>query len=387
MKTSAFIIRICIIISILFAGISCDNQASSQVVQDPQPQQQKKRTIRIALLLDTSNSMDGLIDQAKSQLWRLVNELSKAECESEKASIEIALYEYGNDGLPASEGHIRQVSAFTTDLDKISADLFALTTNGGNEFCGQVIQTSLSQLQWNESGKDLQIIFIAGNEPFTQGLVDYRKAGEQARQNNVIVNTIFCGDFNEGVRTSWKDGAVITGGEYMSINHNSKTVYIKTPYDDKITKLNSQLNETYIPYGRKGAQYKQNQQVQDQNASQISKENMVSRAVTKSKHVYKNKKWDLVDAADDKSFSISNVEEEVLPDEMKGMDSAEKQKYVKQKKEEREAIKAEIEKLGQQREEFIAEEKKKSAETDNMLDEGMLGAVKKQAVKKSYVFK
>jgi hypothetical protein len=32
--------------------------------------------VQIALLLDTSNSMDGLIDQARSQLWRVVNERS-----------------------------------------------------------------------------------------------------------------------------------------------------------------------------------------------------------------------------------------------------------------------------------------------------------------------
>ena len=36
----------------------------------------KKSSIQLALLLDTSNSMDGLIDQAKSQLWKIVNELA-----------------------------------------------------------------------------------------------------------------------------------------------------------------------------------------------------------------------------------------------------------------------------------------------------------------------
>ena len=30
----------------------------------------KKGKIQVALLLDTSNSMDGLIDQAKSQIWK-----------------------------------------------------------------------------------------------------------------------------------------------------------------------------------------------------------------------------------------------------------------------------------------------------------------------------
>jgi predicted secreted protein len=33
--------------------------------------------IQIAILLDASNSMDGLIEQAKTQLWKIVNELIK----------------------------------------------------------------------------------------------------------------------------------------------------------------------------------------------------------------------------------------------------------------------------------------------------------------------
>src|SRR5215217_6555899 len=78
----------------------------------------KDQTIMIALLLDTSNSMDGLIDQAKSQLWKIVNEVAAAKSgDGKQPKIKIALYEYGNDGLPASEGHIRQVSALTEDLD------------------------------------------------------------------------------------------------------------------------------------------------------------------------------------------------------------------------------------------------------------------------------
>jgi hypothetical protein len=58
-----------------------------------------KQFIKVALLLDTSNSMDGLIDQAKAQLWEIVNELSYAKCGNNKPNLEIALYEYGNDRL------------------------------------------------------------------------------------------------------------------------------------------------------------------------------------------------------------------------------------------------------------------------------------------------
>ena len=59
--------------------------------------------IQAAILLDVSNSMDGLIEQAKSQLWKIVNELAGAKCDDgSRPNIKIALYEYGNDGLPSS---------------------------------------------------------------------------------------------------------------------------------------------------------------------------------------------------------------------------------------------------------------------------------------------
>src|SRR5687768_1147360 len=110
------------------------------------------QAIMIALLLDTSNSMDGLIDQAKSQLWKIVNEVAAAKSgDNKQPNVKIALYEYGNDGLSADEGYIRQVSPLTEDLDVISEKLFSLSTNGGNEFCGHVIESSLNQLAWSSS--------------------------------------------------------------------------------------------------------------------------------------------------------------------------------------------------------------------------------------------
>src|SRR5260221_14060431 len=99
----------------------------------------KSQTIMIALLLDTSNSMDGLIDQTKSQLWKIVNEVAAAKSgDGKQPNIKIALYEYGNDGLSSNEGFIRQVSPLTEDLDVISVKLFSLTTNGGNEFIRKI---------------------------------------------------------------------------------------------------------------------------------------------------------------------------------------------------------------------------------------------------------
>ncbi|MBI4567205.1 MAG: VWA domain-containing protein, partial [Planctomycetes bacterium] len=76
--------------------------------------------IQVALLLDTSNSMDGLIAQAKTHLWRIVNEFARATREGARPELKVALYEYGNDGLKVETGYVRQVAALTDDLDKVS---------------------------------------------------------------------------------------------------------------------------------------------------------------------------------------------------------------------------------------------------------------------------
>jgi hypothetical protein len=347
----------------------------------------KDQSIMLALLLDTSNSMDGLIDQAKSQLWKIVNELAAAKCgDGSRPSIKIALYEYGNDGLPSSEGYIRQVSGLTDDLDLISEKLFSLKTNGGNEFCGQVIQTSLNQLAWSTSHADLKMIFIAGNEPFTQGNVSYRMACSVAKEKGVVVNTIFCGDFDEGLTTNWKDGADLTGGSYMSIEQNRKTVYISTPYDSKIDECNERLNKTYIYYGASGESKKAMQAEQDVNAESYGQANKVERAVSKSSHAYKNSSWDLVDAAKDDESVISKTREEELPKEMKSMSVPQRKAYVDQKAKERAAIQKEIQDLNSKRQEYINTHTSQ-ADKDAMLDGAMIKAIREKAKAKNLTWK
>ena len=111
-----------VVISLLaIAAVMAFNSRSPAELSSAHTEANKDQTIMLALLLDTSNSMDGLIDQAKSQLWKIVNELAAAKTSNgSRPNITIALYEYGNDGLPALEGYIRQVSPFTQDLDVIS---------------------------------------------------------------------------------------------------------------------------------------------------------------------------------------------------------------------------------------------------------------------------
>lgn len=340
--------------------------------------------IKVAILLDTSNSMDGLIDQAKAQLWELVNELSYAKCGNDtQPTLQIALYEYGNDRLNAREGYIRQVSAFTNDLDDISGKLFGLTTNGGNEYCGKVIQTSLNQLDWGKRTNDLNLIFIAGNEPFNQGPVAYQTAASNACAQDVTINTIFCGDYNQGANTHWKNGATLTQGDYIAINHDKQTVHVPSPYDDRILEKNRALNATYVRYGSQGKAKAAMQAEQDSNASQYGQANAVKRAVSKSSHFYKNSSWDLVDAVAEDQMELEEVAVESLPKELQGKTTKEIEAFVEAKRKERAQIQAEISELNKKRLEYVAT---KQNAGDNELRNAMLEAIKKQASKKEYTW-
>ncbi|NNK75498.1 MAG: VWA domain-containing protein [Maribacter sp.] len=340
-------------------------------------------TVKIALLLDTSNSMDGLINQAKSQLWDIVNKFTHAKCGNDsRPNLQIALYQYGNDDLSSREGYIQQVLDFSTDLDEISEKLFSLSTNGGEEYCGQVIHTALRQLNWGKNPDNLKMIFIAGNEPFTQGKLNYKDAVTNAKEKDVIVNTIFCGNYQQGINTDWKRGATLTGGEYMAIDHNRHIVHIDTPYDDIIIKLNSKLNKTYIGYGAKGASKMQLQSAQDDNAMEMEEAVAVKRAVSKSSRLYQNSSWDLVDASEEKDFDVSKIKKEQLPVALKNKSTAEIEDYIEEQKVQRNKIQKEIKELNSKREAFIAKNQNENAKGE--LENAMLKAIKKQAEKKNY---
>lgn len=343
-----------------------------------------KQFIKVALLLDTSNSMDGLIDQAKAQLWEIVNELSYARCDTDRPNLQISIYEYGNDNLNSYEGYIRQVLQFSDDLDEISKQLFSLTTRGGNEYCGQVIQTSLDQLKWGNNPDDLKLIFIAGNEPFTQGRVNYKHAATNAKEKDITINTIFCGDYNQGISTYWKKGADLTNGDYMAINHNHTTVHIASPYDDQLLHLNQKLNRTYIAYGRQGRKKMQLQKEQDDNAKGYSEAIAVSRTVSKSSHLYKNSSWDLVDAESDKNFKYEDLKQDELPQELKGKTKVEIKTYIESKRKDRETIQNQIQELNAKRKVYVSKQQKNDK---NSLENAMIKAIKTQAQNKNYKWK
>jgi hypothetical protein len=306
--------------------------------------------IQAAILLDVSNSMDGLIAQAKAQLWNMVMVMAKAKCNDATPQIEIALYEYGSPRNDVKQGYVKQISAFTTDLDQLSKNLFSLTTNGGDEYCGQVIYNSVDELAWDTSARSYKVIFIAGNEEFFQGKITFTQACTLAKQKGIIVNTIYCGDSLQGIREHWHLGAECGSGSFTNINQDAKIEDIPTPYDSSILVLNKRLNSTYIGYGTNGLVNSSKQEEVDKMNLMASSSAGLKRTVVKAyAGAYNNANWDMVDATSADSTFIARVDLKTLPDSLQNKSRAEIGKIVKAKSKERTDIQKQILTLNAQR--------------------------------------
>ena len=338
-----------------------------------------KPTIQIAILLDSSNSMDGLIDQTRSQLWKVVNALTDVRKDGQVPEFEVALYHYGNDSLPSHEGFNRQLTDFTPELDNVSEKLFEIDTNGGQEYSGWVIKSAVEQLNWDEDSDDFRVIFIAGNEPFDQGSVGWQEAIAQANAEDIIVNTIYCGSAESGERALWVAGADLASGANFNINQNRQIIVQESPYDDAIRELNTQLNSTYIPYGDDGIFGLTRQAQQDANAGA----EIVTRGSSKSSAYYRNASWDLVDAIEEEAVDLATLADDELPEELQGLTLEEKESYVAEVESERQEVQAKIRDLTDKREEYIrnlpVEEDRKDT-----LDYAMIQSLKEQLARKGF---
>ena len=343
--------------------------------------------IQLSILLDTSSSMDGLIDQAKSQLWAIINELARAQKNQKDVILELSLYEYGNDRLSTKDGYIRNVVPFTTDVDLISEKLFELTTNGGSEHCPQVVVRSLDEMKWSNSRDDLRLIIIAGNEEFQQGPIKTAVACQKAKDMDVYVNTIFCGNYNNGKQIGWDDLSNCTNGAYNNIDIDKQFEAIATPYDDELAKMNGTINQTYVWYGDEGKVQAARQVTQDANSSKYGAANLAERAVTKSNaQLYNYSKADLVDAVKNDPKVLDKIKKEELPKELQGKSKDDILKHVEKTSTERVVLQKNIAELSEKRKKFI-DEKRKTLSAEASLEQALNRAIKKQATSSGFTFK
>lgn len=347
--------------------------------------EQQPRHVDLAICLDTSGSMSGLIDSAKQKLWAIVNELAGAR---PRPVLRVALYHYGNSGLDAETGWVKQLSPLTNDLDKVYGELFKLTTNGGTELVARVVRSATQELDWSDDPNALRIIVVAGNEPATQDneykLQDICQA---TAAKGIIINTIHCGNTETGRQTGWADAARWADGKYAAIDQNGGTVTVQSPYDKQLAELSAKLNETYVAYGAAGEARRDNQVAQDANAASVNAPAAAERAAAKAGDLYRNDSWDLVDASEKEDFDIAEVPTEELPEKMREMSDEQKKQYVEEKRAERARIAGRIEELNEKRQAYVREQQEKQGlSEESAFDAVLRSAIRDQAQSKGMTF-
>ena len=373
-----------ILVALVVVGFSyATEKAVDAVKKAPEPGTPKH--IDLAICLDTSGSMRGLIESAKQKLWAVVNELATAK---PRPMLRVALYHYGNSGLTRESGWVKQLSPLTDDLDAVYGKLFPLRTHGGTEYVARVVRAATNELDWNMDKGTLRVMFVAGNEPATQDKTyDLQETCKAAVTKGIIVNTIFCGGTGEGQRTGWADAARWADGQYAAIDQDRGTVAITTPYDQKLAELSGSLNATYVIYGRSGAVGAALQKAMDSQAAGLNAATAAERARSKASFLYRNAGWDLIDATRGGKVKLEALAEAELPENMRKMKPAERKAYVERQSKRRLAIQKEIVQLSAKRDAHVKKEMSRRGLSERAsLDSALRSAVRVQAEKKNFKF-
>ena len=121
MRNASLVVAIVVLVAAAWAWSVQDNAAPAAPATPaakaaPAAQGVSDKHIDLVICLDTSNSMDGLVESAKQKLWAVVNELATAK---PRPNLRVGLYQYGNDGLNAETGWVQQLCPLTDDLDSV----------------------------------------------------------------------------------------------------------------------------------------------------------------------------------------------------------------------------------------------------------------------------
>lgn len=316
------------------------------------------RPVDLVICLDTSGSMTGLINSARAKLWDIVNEITDL---IPNAQLRVGLLTYGspNYSTPA-QGWIYRHSDLSTDLDSVYASMMSMSTNGGDEYVGWVLNDAVQTMSWSTDPNALKLIYVSGNESADQAAAsfNFRQVGKEARRRGIVINAIFAGPNVNGLHQGWEKVAQHGGGDYFAIDQDAGTVQIHTPQDKIIIELNTKLNATYIPFGQEGRRGKDRQEKMDASASNLGQQSVASRVVVKAKAIYQNAAWDLVDAAANADFDLEKVEAEALPPVMQKMNTNERKYYVETQRGNRAKLQRQIHEAGRKREAFMRKARK-----------------------------
>ena len=360
---------------------------------DPTPPDQVQTngnsTLEMVFVLDTTGSMGGLLEGAKQRIWGIVNEVMQS---TSHPSVRVGLVAYRDRG----DEYVTKVLPLTTDLDQVYSTLMSYRAEGGGdtpENVRRALADGVRNTGWSPRTQGIaQIIFLVGDAPPHEDYQDEpstETTTAEAVKAGMIVNTIQCGNL-AGTQTVWQAIAQHGEGQYFAIAQDGGVQAISTPYDKELSELGSKIGSTFVAYGggagAAGVRYR-SEASQGQASREIAVASLApepakaDRAVNKAlnSEAYAG---DLLTSLENGSTKLDKVKDEDLPDDLKKLEPAARQKEIEKRLGERKKLREDILKLSKQRDEYIAAARKKQSGKPNSFDSAVAGALREQLGRK-----
>jgi Mg-chelatase subunit ChlD len=322
------------------------------------PAPQSKPRIEVCFVLDTTGSMGGLIEGAKQKIWSIANEMISAQPTPE---LKLGLIGYRDRG----DDYVVKSFSLTDDIDAIYGRLREFQAGGGGdapESVNEALAEAIHKMPWSSDSKVLKIIFLVGDAP---PHMDYPNAPKypdlcrEAAKKDLIINTIQCGEMAE-TKPIWQEIAKLSEGSYVGISQSGNVAVISTPMDRELSRLNERIGATLIPYGDSKLQA----EVHAKYAMAVS----APVAAIADRLSYNSKtgkavqgRGELVDALNDKTLKLEDIDQKQLPAELRKLDPSELQKRIAKTRDERADLQKQIVELSKKREAYIQSENKRLA--------------------------
>jgi len=217
-------------------------------------------------------------------------------------------------------------------------------------------------MPWSSDSKVLKIIFLVGDAPphmdYPNG-PKYPDLCREAAKNDLIINTIQCGEMAE-TKPIWQEIAKLSEGSYVGISQAGNVAVISTPMDKELSRLNERIGTTLIPYGDSKLQAEVHAKYAMAASAPVSA--MADRLSYNSKTGKAVQgRGELVDALNDKRLKLEEIDQKQLPTELQKLDRNELQKRIAKTRDERADLQKQIVEVSKKREAYIQSENKRLA--------------------------
>jgi hypothetical protein len=345
--------------------------------------------IEAVFVLDTTSSMNGMIEAAKEKIWSIASTMASAQPAPE---IKIGLVAFRDRG----DRYVTQVIDLSEDLDSMYATLMDFRAQGGGdgpESVNQALHDAVQSISWSQDPDSYQVIFLVGDAPphmDYQDDVKYPVTLAAARMKGIVVNTIQCG--NDPTTTQqWVQIAQLSQGRHFNVAQGGDAIAISTPHDTELATLSKALDDTRMYYGNEAERVEQDLKVAAADklhsfASVSSRARRAAYNTSAAGTVNFLGDGELIDDIAEGRVDLSEIDTDELPAAMRPMSAPQQQALIAEVKIKRDALQRQIGELAKERESYIAEKIEEVGGAEESLDYKIFSAVRDQAGKKGFVY-